>query len=570
MTPVDDLLITPASLNAIPPFPSLQHSGFLYLASRNCVAETANDENQVSRCPTSREEPKQELPSSAQAAFARNMVPPPWDSVPARDTSFVLVTGANSGIGLGICQRLIDEFLATRSLTSHLVVIPTTRSARKSAETIALLRRHLHRTASSSSSKLRARGAAPGGALARVHITSVQLDLCDFASVRRAADRLLGGTLALEGHGEVRIPRLDAVVLNAGIGGWTGLDWPRAAHNLFTAGWVQATTWPTFKAADPGLVTNPLPGPSADGDAESSSPMGMVFCANVFGHYLLAHAILPLLSRRRGDEDEDVPPGRIIWESSLEATGEHFSRDDFQAVRSRAAYESTKRLTDLLCLTADLPSVRAHALSYWEEPSSSGDGSERTRRKEEEEDEVVAKAGEEAAAVQKPRVYLCHPGIVVTTIFPLPLILFYAYKFAMYVTRWLGSPWHTNTSYNAAASMVWLALAAQGTLDGAGAGRVKWGSACDFWGSSTVKETEVDGWGWRGEVEDLDGGDEDDDGAARVLRKITGRKRGAEVVTEEKRAEFEEMGASCWREMERLRGEWEARIEKTVASNGHA
>ncbi|KAK7744257.1 3-keto-steroid reductase [Cytospora paraplurivora] len=496
------------------------------------------------------------------------MVPAPWDSVPARDTSFVLVTGANSGIGLGICQRLIDEFLATRSLTSHLIVIPTTRSARKSAETIALLRRHLYKTASSSSSssKLRARGAAPEGILARVHITSVQLDLCDFATVRRAAGQLLGGTLALEGHGEVRIPRLDAVVLNAGIGGWTGLDWPRAAHNVFTAGWVQATTWPTFKAADPGLVTNPLPGSSADGDSDSSSSMmGTVFCANVFGHYLLAHAILPLLSRRRRGEDDDVPPGRIIWESSLEATGEHFSRDDFQAVRSRAAYESTKRLTDLLCLTADLPSVRPHALSYWEGPEAG-------RRKEEEEEEeedgaVVGVAGEEAA-VRKPKVYLCHPGIVVTTIFPLPLVLFYAYKFAMYITRWLGSPWHTNTSYNAAASMVWLALAAQGTLDDEGAGKVKWGSACDFWGNSMVKKTEVDGWGWQGKVEDLD--DEDDDRATRVLRKITGRKRGAEVVTEETRAEFEEMGASCWREMERLRGEWEARIEKTVASNGHA
>ncbi|ROW08265.1 hypothetical protein VMCG_03136 [Cytospora schulzeri] len=527
------------------------------------------------------------------------MAPAPWESVPARDTSFVLVTGANSGIGLGICQRLIDEFLATRSLTSHLILIPTTRSSRKSAETIALLRKHLNGT-SSRSRQLRARGDTPEGAAARVHITSVQLDLCDFATVRRAADRLLHGTLALEGHGEVRIPRLDAVIFNAGIGGWTGVNWFKAAHNFLTAGWVQATTWPTFKAADPGLTVNPLPNGSkgsngnANGningnvngnvngnanDDTTASSMGQVFCANVFGHYLFAHAILPLLSRRQGSgggDDDDLPQGRIIWESSLEAAYGHFTPDDFQGMRTRAAYESTKRLTDLLCLTADLPSVRPHAQSYWGNTTDAAAAAATTTKKKKNGAAVEERregVGEEAIR-QKPKVYLCHPGIVVTTIMPLPLLLFYAYKFAMYVTRWVGSPWHTNTSYTAAASMVWLALAAQEALDGRRAEDVKWGSACDFWGRSLVKKTEVDGWGWTGRVEGPEEEDDEEEGreedrATGLLRKIKGRRGGAEMVTEEKRAEFEEMGAHCWREMERLRGEWEGRM-MDEDSNGHS
>ncbi|KUI69566.1 3-keto-steroid reductase [Cytospora mali] len=485
------------------------------------------------------------------------MAPAPWESVPARDTTFVLVTGANSGIGLGICQRLIDEFLTTRSPTSHLTVIPTTRGARKSADTIALLRKHLHKTATSP--KVQARG-TPESAARRVHITSVQLDLCDFTTVRRAADQLLRGRLPLEGHGEVRIPRLDAVIFNAGIGGWTGVDWLKAAHNLVTAGWVQATTWPTFKSAEPGLTVNPLPGPPA-GD---NGTVGQVFCANVFGHYLLAHAILPLLARRSGvDGDGDgVPPGRLIWESSLEAAHGHFTADDFQGTRTRAAYESTKRLTDLLCLAADLPSVRPHARSYWEASSPPSPSPAASTTEEEEEDK-------EEVAVKKPKVYLCHPGIVVTTIFPLPLLLFYAYKLAMYISRWIGSPWHTNTSYTAAVSMVWLALATQETLDAANAQSVKWGSACDFWGNALVKKTEVDGWGWEGRVEGLHDGEEEADRATGVLRKSKGRRGGVEVVTEEKMVEFEEMGAKCWREMERLRGEWEVKI-KSAVSNGHA
>lgn len=358
-----------------------------------------------------------------------------------------------------------------------------------------------------------------------------------------AASQLVGGTLALEGHdGGVRIPRLDAVIFNAGIGGWTGVNWFKLVHNLFTAGWVQATTWPTFKIATAGATVNPLrQKKQQDKGKDKPAVVGQVFCANVFGHYLFAHTILPLLSRRQDDTDADIPPGRLIWEGSIEAAREHFRAGDLQGVETPAPYESTKRLTDLLVLTSGLPGARAHSAPYWRLLDSEQ---------------------------QPPKVYVCHPGIVVTTILPLPFLLQYLWTFAAYVARWIGSPWHTNTSYNAAAAMVWLALAAQGALDSAGAESVKWGSACDFRGNTMVKKTDVDGWGWTGKVEGLYD-DDDGDGAAGPLRKSKGRKRGAQVVTEESRVEFEETGALCWREMERLRAEWEARMEE-AGLNGHA
>lgn len=273
--------------------------------------------------------------------------------------------------------------------------------------------------------------------------------------------------------------------------------------------------------------------------------VGQVFCANVFGHYLFARAILPLLSRRQEGDDAGIQPGRLIWEGSIEAAHEHFRLDDLEALRTRAAYESTKRLTDLLVLTAGLPGARAHSAPYWQQEEQEG--------------------GQQKQEQQPPKVYLCHPGIVVTTILPLPFVLHYLWTFAAYVARWIGSPWHTITSYNAAAAMVWLALAAQGTLDTAGAGAVKWGSACDLRGNALVKKTEVDGWGWDGRVQGLD----DDDKDTGVLRKAKGRKSGAVAVTEEKRVEFEEIGALCWQEMERLRAEWEGRINE-AGLNGHA
>lgn len=375
-----------------------------------------------------------------------------------------------------------------------------------------------------------------------------------------AASQLVGGTLSLEGNdgggGGVRIPRLDAVVLNAGIGGWTGVNWFRVAHNFLTAGWIQAVTWPTFKVAPAGMTVDPLPARKQNkqkqeeedtGGRAGGRAMGQIFCANVFGHYLFARAILPLLSRRHGG-DADIPPGRLIWESSVEAAREHFRLEDLQGLGTDAPYESSKRLTDLLVLTTNLPGARAHGAPYWRLPPPS-----------------PGAAAEEEQQKQPPKVYLCHPGIVVTTILPLPMILQYLWTLAAYIARWVGSAWHTNTAYNAAAAMVWLALATQETLDSAGAESVKWGSACDIRGNALVKETEVDGWGWRGKVEGL----EDDDGATGALRKIKGRKKGARLVSEETRAEFEEMGAQCWREMERLRQEWEARM-KEAGLNGHA
>jgi 3-keto steroid reductase len=359
--------------------------------------------------------------------------------------------------------------------------------------------------------------------------------------------------LSLQGcEAGVRIPRLDAVILNAGIGGWTGVNWLGVAHNFLTSGWVQAVTWPKFKVAPAGLRVDPLPQRKkiedrSGSDHDKTALLGQLFCANVFGHYLFAHAILPLLSRRQTDADADVPPGRLIWESSIEASREHFRLSDLQALETRAPYESTKRLTDLLVLTTNLPAARAHSAPYWRLPRA------------------VAEQEEEQEQQQPPKVYLCHPGIVVTSILPLPSILQYLWTFAAYVARWIGSPWHTNTAYNAAAAMVWLALATQESLDCAGAESIKWGSACDIRGNTMVKKTEVDGWGWRGRVEGL----EDDDEATGALRKIKGRKKGARLVTEESRAEFEETGAGCWRAMEELRGEWEARIKEAL-SNSHA
>ncbi|WYZ37897.1 hypothetical protein EsH8_II_001403 [Colletotrichum jinshuiense] len=461
------------------------------------------------------------------------MIAAPWDKVSPREQLFVLVTGANSGVGLGICERLIDDFLATRSLSSHLILIPTTRSVRKSRETIASLRLHLHRTATTSPALGSRAGTSynPDDTLARVHLLSTQLDLCDLPSVYACAANLVRGTITDPTDPDARlykIPRLDSVIFNAGFGGWTGLDWAGLFTDLFTKGLLAVVTWPAFKIAPSGAVVKQQ---SVRSDLPSPPVLGEVFCANVFGHYVLAHELLPLLSRAGPGET----PGRVVWTSSVEPQARHLRLDDLQGVETDSPYESSKRLTDVLSLTSHLPAARAPSAAYFtpDDPDAA------------------------RALPARPSFYLTHPGVVASSLFPVPfpIVLFWVYKFVLYVARWAGSPWHPVTGYNGAAAPVWVALQDDETLAELDAKRIKWGSATTRSGRQDVKKTEVEGWGWEGAVEDRDSLARDP--ATGVLRKAVGRNPGAKDLTKEQLAEFEELGARAWTEMERLRRQWD-------------
>ncbi|TQV98103.1 hypothetical protein V2A60_006209 [Cordyceps javanica] len=481
----------------------------------------------------------------------------PWEKVPDYDQLFVLITGANSGIGLGIAQRLIDEFLATRSLTSHLVLIPTTRSASKSLETVRTLRAYATKAAQNPVSILRSRA---GGAasyrwqdtVGRIHILSLCLDLCDLKGLYKFAETLCTGTVSnpdgLDGEylKNVRIPRLDSVVYNAAYGGWEGVNWGGAIKSFFVKGLLETATYPDFKNALPTCTLNER---SSYGYPEKPL-LGEVFTACTFGHYCLTHKLKPLLTRR---QDSVLAPGRIIWSSSVEAHRKTFAIDDVQCFTRPEAYESAKRLTDILCLTNTLPHVQPHARVLL---GAAGGHREPHSDSETEVEDGSGSINDKSAALVSPKMYVTHPGIVASTLFPLPAFLFWLYELALMLCRWCGSPWHTETGYRGAYAPVWLTMQEQPTLDELGAERIKWGSAYDRAGYSFVKPTEVEDWGWSGAVEDP--ADDDTSGS---LNKRCGRRLGAQAVTREQLLEFEDLGAKCWQEMERMRRQWEMILE---------
>ncbi|OJJ49430.1 hypothetical protein ASPZODRAFT_92105 [Penicilliopsis zonata CBS 506.65] len=432
-----------------------------------------------------------------------------------QDQTFVLVTGANSGVGFSICCRLADEFLATHPPTQSLTVIFTTRSTKKGNETITRLHEYLRRSSKSSSP-----------IADRVTFVSENVDLTDLVSVRALSRRLVAS-----------MPKLDAIILNAGSGGFTGVNWPQTIWGVCTD-LVHALSWPWYKLSEVGVLTKPQIQQSKEGQDEP--PLGFVFCSNVFGHYMLAHNVMPLL-RRSGAPNG---PGRVVWVSSLEATIEHFDIDDIQGLRSSFTYQSSKALTDLLALTSDLPST-----APWVNKFLAIDDNPVTSNKEREKEE--------------PKVYLSHPGICATAIMPLALPLVYAMLLAFWMARLLGSPWHTLSTYLGAASSVWLALSPQADIDAAeepyrmhGGGRPKWGSACDWIGRSRIASTEIEGWGYAGVV-----------GEPVVERdRVQRRKRGATTLTPEAKEHFEELGRRCWREMEELRVQWDEILDREEGS----
>lgn len=361
---------------------------------------------------------------------------------------------------------------------------------------------------------------------ARVSFEPEIVDLSSLISIQRLSRKLVQS-----------LPKLDAMILNAGYGGFTGVDVVAGVWSLLTD-WKHSVTWPTYKLSTVGLITQPQGNSSsrkarANGHTVSSPvvnpqllqphepPLGEVFCANVFGHYLLTHQLSPLLHLAR------PAPGRVVWISSVEAYARCFSPHDMQALRSPTAYEASKRLTDILALTSALPSTAPYVDRFFFScpPASSS----------------------------RPEFYVAHPGICATSIVPLTVLSYYFMLLAFYVARALGSPWHTVAAYSGARAAVWLALAPDDVLDDAerhGAAKGKWGSATDVWGRERVARTEVEGWGFGGGVTDVEG----------VGRRSNGRMRGARDVTSEDREAFEELGRECWGLMEGLREEWEGRL----------
>ncbi|XP_075877016.1 3-keto-steroid reductase/17-beta-hydroxysteroid dehydrogenase 7-like isoform X2 [Nelusetta ayraudi] len=201
----------------------------------------------------------------------------------------VIVTGANSGIGRALCERLLMEDSGLR------LCLACRNMQRAEAARSALLTSH---------------------SLANVDL--LQLDVDSAQSVLCAALEI-----------KARYNRIDFLYLNAGI-----MPNPQVNVKAFFKGLFSRNVVHMFATAE-GLLTQQ--------DLLNSDGLQEVFATNLFGHFLLIRELEPLLCATGHTS-------RVVWTSSSNARRSAFSMDNIQHRNGSEPYSSSKYASDLLSL----------------------------------------------------------------------------------------------------------------------------------------------------------------------------------------------------------------------------
>ncbi|KAM4640942.1 3-keto-steroid reductase/17-beta-hydroxysteroid dehydrogenase 7 [Discoglossus pictus] len=199
----------------------------------------------------------------------------------------VVVTGANSGIGLALCERLLSQDDQIQ---------------------LCLACRNVQRAEAARSALLSSHSSAD--------ISILKMDVGNIKSVLQGAKDL-----------KERYQRVDYLYLNAGI-----MPNPRINIHAFVTGLFSRKAISMFATGE-GLLTQE--------DKVTEDGLQEVFETNVFGHFILIRELEPLLCHTDR-------PSQLIWTSSSNARKSAFSLSDYQHSQGQESYSSSKYATDLL------------------------------------------------------------------------------------------------------------------------------------------------------------------------------------------------------------------------------
>ncbi|KAF9144048.1 hypothetical protein BGX30_014032 [Mortierella sp. GBA39] len=346
----------------------------------------------------------------------------------AIERKVAIVTGANSGVGYSIIQRLVDES------PFPLTIILACRNKARAQEALTSLQQHF---SSSSSSKTRT---------TPFHAPELKIELVDVGS---AASVLAFNARILAQHNQV-----DFLFCNAGILPSVGLMWGKILTDMFKA--------PMDLVTRSDVLVQPRQHLTEDG-------IGNVLACNVFGHYLMIKGLEDVLSRTEED------PGRVIWTGSLTAEKACFRIDDWQGLEAVQPYESSKWVTDLLAIrlneqwagssdedVASVHSVGGDASSAASSGSETGGANTSTRRVTRSASKSALVSNPTTPATTTPRKHIIslstQPGVVASGIGGLAAWIVLLRIALHYVVRFFGERNQTISGHHGAQSNVYVAL----------------------------------------------------------------------------------------------------------------
>ncbi|KAF9463122.1 hypothetical protein BDZ94DRAFT_1164476 [Collybia nuda] len=245
----------------------------------------------------------------------------------------ILVTGANTGVGFGFCQRLIEQFcdgFSTSAFKSpsikaegsyisctDLTLIMACRSLDRAEAAKAKIIQFVDTYVARSGSKAKDRGRE---LRANLEILTVHIDLGSLTTVFELAKQL-----------KKRHAYISHLFFNAGYAHFE-VDQKKYMKQLFAA--------PATIPIQLDYLTDYVGEISEDG-------FGMIWQTNLFAHFTLFSLLKPLL-----EESPTEMGSRVIWTTSVTA-GPFFDWSDIQLIKTSRPYQSSKYQIEVLASILD-------------------------------------------------------------------------------------------------------------------------------------------------------------------------------------------------------------------------